>query len=330
MTQEMKITAIAPSNIAFIKYWGKQDEELKIPLNDSISMNLSNLTTTTTVHFSASYPKDGMTINGKEGGEEGKRALKHVDFIRKTFQKKIPVKIVSQNSFPAGTGLSSSASGFAALTKAVVAALGLQLSEKAVSILARIGSGSAARSIPDGFVRWFAGSGTSDRSYAVSLHPPSFWDLADTVVIVSKRKKEVGSTGGQKLARTSIFMQPRLDSIGDKINRAIGFLEKKDFTRFGELVEKEALEMHAVMLTSNPPLVYLEPETVSLMKEVYAWRKSGLEVYYTLNTGQDIHLLSMKKDVPSLISRLENLDYVQRVITNYPGKGTRITGNHLF
>src|SRR6266702_3716266 len=135
----MKATALAPSNLAFIKYWGKKDEELTLPENGSISMNLSNLTTTTTVEFSPGLQEDSIIINGQREANEGNRVIKHLDRVRRLAQIDDRAKVVTENNFPTATGLSSSASGFAALTLAAVKAAGLALTEKELSILARQG-----------------------------------------------------------------------------------------------------------------------------------------------------------------------------------------------
>src|SRR3989338_3307 len=191
----MKATAIAPSNIAFIKYWGRKDEILRLPENGSISMNLSNLTTTTTVEFDKKYKEDKIIINNQEEENSGSRAIRHLDRVRSLAKINLKAKVVTNNNFPTGTGLSSSASGFAALTVA----------------------GSACRSIPDGFVEWLDGN-TDETSYGVSLYPESYWDIADVVAVVSKNKKEVSTTEGQKLANSSPFFPVRLGKIKEKIN----------------------------------------------------------------------------------------------------------------
>src|SRR3989338_2743092 len=200
----MKATAIGPSNIAFIKYWGKKDENLILPENGSISMNLSDLTTTTTVEFLQNLKEDSVIIDGKAEKKKIERVSKQLDRVRKIAKFSYKAKVVSQNNFPSGTGLSSSASGFAALTLAASKSAGLSLSEKELCILARQGSGSACRSIPDGFVEWIAGN-TSETSYAYSLHPANYWDILDVVVIVSQHKKEISSTKGQELVASSTF-----------------------------------------------------------------------------------------------------------------------------
>ncbi len=325
----MKATAIAPTNIAFIKYWGKKDEKLRLPENGSVSMNLSNLITTTTVEFSENFPKDTVTIDGKQDLSEEKRVIQHLDRIRDLAKLKYKAKVVSQNNFPKSTGLSSSASGFAALTVAATKTAGLNLSEKELSILARQGSGSACRSIPSGFVEWLDGE-TSETSYAVSIFPPSYWEIADIVAIVADEKKEVSSTEGQKIASSSPFFKARLSRIKEKIKLIKKLIKEKNFPQFGELIESEALELHAIMLTSKPPLIYWLPGTVKIMRLVKKWRADGLPVYFTVNTGQDVHLICQKKDTEVLQNKLKKIKEVKKVIINFPAEGARISKNHLF
>lgn len=325
----MKSTAIAPSNIAFIKYWGRKNEALRLPENGSISMNLSNLLTTTTVEFSKDFKKDSLIYNGVVENVKGNRAIAHIDKIRKMANTTIPVKIVTVNNFPGGTGLSSSASGFAALTLAAVKAIGLDLSEKELSILARLGSGSSCRSIPDGFVEWIDGD-TSDTSYAKTIFPKGHWDIVDVVAVVSTDKKEVSTTEGQKEAQGSKFFAVRLSHMPRKIKECKELIKKKDFENFGVLVEEEALELHSIMLTSHPSLIYLLPETLKIMRLVKKWRRNGLQVYFTLNTGQNIHLIVQKKDEKKVISLLKKLSFVEKIIPNDPSNGARISEKHLF
>ena len=325
----MKASAVAPSNIAFIKYWGKKDEVLRLPENGSISMNLSNLLTTTTVEFSSNYSEDSITINGIQEENEGNRAIAHLDRIRSLAKISDKAKVVTINNFPTGTGLSSSASGFAALTVAGAKAAGLDLSEKELSILARQGSGSACRSIPNGFVEWLDGD-TSETSYATSLCPENYWGIADVVAVVSKNKKEVSTTEGQKLVGSSPFFKVRLENIKSKIELIKKYMQEKNFTAFGELLEAEALELHAIMLTSKPSLIYLLPGSLKIMHLVKKWRAEGLEVYFTVNTGQDIHLICQKKDVQALVQKLSEVEEVSKTIINDPAKGAHIIENHLF
>lgn len=323
----MKATAIAPSNIAFTKYWGKKDEALRIPENGSISMNLSNLITTTTVEFSNIYTNDAVSINGEE--KEDNRVIKHLDRVRKLAGINQKAKVVSKNNFPTGTGLSSSASGFAALTVAASKAVGLDLSEKELSILARLGSGSACRSIPSGFVEWLDGA-NNDTSYAMQIFKPDYWDIADVVVVVSSEKKDVPTSIGQKTAGTSPFMDIRLSRMKEKNELIKTFIKKKDFQKFGELIEAEALELHAVMLTQTPPLIYWLPGTIVVMKEVQKWRQEGIQAYFTINTGQDVHIICQKRDAEEVARRAKTLSITKDVIINTPSRGAYLTQSHLF
>lgn len=325
----MKATAIAPANIAFIKYWGRKDETLRLPTNGSLSMNLSNLLTTTTVEFSSEYEDDLVSINSEEIEAEGLRVRKHVDRIRALAKILYKAKIESHNNFSSGTGLSSSASGFAALTLATTKAAGLSLTERELSILARQGSGSACRSIPDGFVEW-RDADTSEESYGYSLYPVNHWNIVDVVAVVSTEKKGIPTSEGQTRAATSPFVLTRQAHMNKKLVYAKELLSKKDFSLFGELLEREALEMHAVMLTSWPPLIYWTSGTLRLMKLVQEWRKEGLEVYFTINTGQDIHLICEDRNKEAIQEKLHNLDFVREVIMNSPAQGARITDKHLF
>lgn len=328
----MKATATAPSNIAFIKYWGRKDEKLRLPENASISMNLSNLSTITTVEFNKNFKKDSIEINGLKGENEGGRIIKHLDRIRKIGQNpsaSLRARVVTENNFPTGTGLSSSASGFAALTVAASVAAGLKLSEKELSILARQGSGSACRSIPDGFVEWLDGN-TNETSYGVSLYPHNYWDIVDVVGVVSKNKKEVSTAEGHRLAVSSPFFPIRLERINEKIKLIKKYMEEKNFRLFGELLEQEALELHAIMLTSSPSLIYWLPGTLRVMHAVKRWRQEGLQVYFTVNTGQDIHLICQKKDVDRVVEKTKEVPDVQKTIINYPSIGAHLIKDHLF
>ncbi len=318
----MKIKAQAPSNIAFVKYWGRKDEVLRLPENGSISMNLSNLITTTEVEF-GDFEKDSIEINGIEESLENNRGVKHLDRIRALAKIDQKARVVTSNNFPTGTGLSSSASGFAALTIAGVSAAGLKLSKKDLSILARQGSGSACRSIPDGFVEWKDGD-TSEESYAESIFPPDYFQIADVIAVVSTEKKFLATSEGQKSARSGIFFEKRLEGIPEKINNVKRLIEEKNFSDFGDVVEREALEFHSILFTSNPPLFYWTPGTVAVMKYVQSLRREGLECYFTINTGQDVHVICRSEDAEKVAEKLKELPEVIKTITNFPAPGAHL------
>lgn len=340
----MKITAVAPSNVAFIKYWGRKDEALRLPTNGSISMNLSDLQTTTTVKFDPSFNEDSVIISSSSAFEgriekpfdyaqgavkNDAKVIAHLDRIRNLAGIKEKAKVVSENNFPRSTGLSSSASGFAALTLAATKAAGLELSEKELSILARIGSGSACRSIPDGFVEWFDGD-SSETSYAQSIFQADYWDIVDIVCILSTKEKKVSTSVGQQSAATSPHFVNRLKKMPGRIKRMKEIIRDRDFVAFGEMIEEEALEMHRIMETSVPPLFYMTDETKKLVEYVQKWRGEGLPVYFTVNTGENIHLVCEGVNKQKLKDLVSQLDLVKQHILNSPSEGAHISKEHLF
>jgi len=317
-------TAKAPANIAFIKYWGKKDEKLRLPMNNSISMNLSEVYTTTSVEFSKNLKSDTLKIDGKfPEDKEKERVVKHLNLIRSLAKTDLKARVESRNNFPKGTGLASSASGFAALTLAASGAAGLNLSEKELSIIARLGSGSACRSLPDGFAEWKAGD-SSETSYAYSLYPPNYWDICDVIAIVGEASKKVSSTEGHVLAESSPFFRARISGMPKKVNEIKKALQEKDFTRFGEILEEEAVNMHAVMMTSKPALYYWLPETLITIISIIKWRDEGLESYFTIDAGPNVHVICQAKYAPRIKRRLVKLNGVKRVVINKPSTGARL------
>ncbi len=326
----MKATAQAPANIAFIKYWGKKDSKLRLPYNSSISMNLSEAYTTTTVEFSPKYNKDEIYFDSQRmESAEAERVLRQLDRLRNIARSKLFVKVATTNSFPKSAGIASSASGFAALTLAAARALGLKLSEKELSILTRIGSGSAARSIPDGFVQWQDGI-DNDSSYAYSLYNPNYWDLLDIIIIVNQSKKKVSSTQGHENAQSSPFFQARLKNLPKRIKMLKDSLKNKDFAKFGKLVEEEAIELHTIMMTQKPPLFYWIGVTMDIIHSVLKWREEGIPVYFTIDAGPNVHLICEGKDKQGVLEKIKQIKEVDEIIINKPNQGVRLISSHLF
>jgi diphosphomevalonate decarboxylase len=293
-------------------------------MNNSISMNLSEVYTTTSVEFSKNLKSDTLKIDGKfPEDKEKERVVKHLNLIRSLAKTDLKARVESRNNFPKGTGLASSASGFAALTLAASGAAGLNLSEKELSIIARLGSGSACRSLPDGFAEWKAGD-SSETSYAYSLYPPNYWDICDVIAIVGEASKKVSSTEGHVLAESSPFFRARISGMPKKVNEIKKALKEKDFTRFGEILEEEAVNMHAVMMTSKPALYYWLPETLITIISIIKWRDEGLESYFTIDAGPNVHVICQAKYAPRIKRRLVKLNGVKRVVINKPSTGARL------
>src|SRR3989338_3259985 len=199
----MKGTCLATPNIAVIKYWGKRDNALNLPMNGSFSVTMDeSLRTVTTVAFDASLAKDMLTLNGKMAMEgEVARASKVLDAIRKEAGMKAKARVSSTNNFPTAAGIASSASGFAALACAGADAAGLDATSRELSIFARLGSGSACRSVLGGFVEWkMGGKKDGSDSYAVQVAPAPHWpELRNVIAIVDAGRKKVGSAHGMEI-----------------------------------------------------------------------------------------------------------------------------------
>jgi len=321
--QTRRATALANSNIAFVKYWGNRDEKLRLPANPSLSMNLAGLETATTVEFRPGLAEDEVVIGGEaQAGAAKARVSAHLDHIRARAGLTIRARVTSRNNFPAGAGIASSASAFAALTVAGAAAAGLTLSERELSALARLGSGSAARSIPAGFVEWQLGD-APEASFAFSVAPPDYWALSDVVAVISKAHKAVGSTGGHALAGTSPLQAARVASAPERLRVCREALLARDFAALAEVVEADSNLMHAVMMTSTPPLYYWEPMTLGIMKAVREWRAEGVPVCFTIDAGPNVHCLCPAEAAPEVERRLRTLG-VTEILSAGTGGGARL------
>jgi diphosphomevalonate decarboxylase len=317
-------TGVACANIAFIKYWGNRDNHLRLPVNGSISMNLDGLFTRTTVTFSASLPTDSLLINSKPVSGKGlERVSSILDLVRGMANINERAEVSSENNFPAGAGIASSAAAFAALAVAGSKAAGLNLSEPELSVLARRGSGSASRSIPAGFVEWQMGQGESD-SYAFSIAPVDHWNLVDCVAIVSTAHKKTGSTEGHAIAGTSPLQNARVEDAARRLDLCRNAILKKDFETFANIIEHDSDMMHSVMMTSNPPLMYWQAATVEIFHQVREWRAGGLPVGYTVDAGANVHVLCLGEYAKDVEKRLRELPGVSDVLTAGVGGGTKI------
>ena len=319
-----RITAIAHPNIAFIKYWGNRDDTLRLPANGSLSMNLDGLSTTTSVEFNLHLVKDSLAINGIEiVGSALSRVQTFLDLVRERGKSSLYAEVISQNNFPTGAGIASSASAFAALALAASRAIGLNLDEADLSRLARRGSGSACRSIPAGFVEWYAAD-TDDDSYAKSIAPADHWDLVDCIALISDQHKAIGSTTGHQIAGTSPLQSARVMDAPRRLDICRRAILEKDFHTFAEIVELDSNLMHSVMMTSSPPLFYWQPHSLELMTLVTTWRQEGLPVCYTLDAGANVHILCLSNTVDELQSQLKTLSFIQKIIITPPSLGARL------
>lgn len=338
MVSNQQSTAVAYANLAFIKYWGKADATLNLPLNNSISMNLSAAKTTTTVTFDATLKQDIVTIDGQPSQSNfSQRVSQQLDRVRLLAkQPQLYALVDTHNAFPMGAGFASSASGMAALSLAATSALTLQLTKVELSALARRGSGSACRSIPAGFVEWLAGDNDTN-SHAIQLAPPNHWDIADVAVVVSQAEKKVSSTLGHKLVEQSHFLQTRLAHLPNRLDRLRQALLDQDFETFGQETEAEAITLHALAMTSphqtgtawQSGIYYWTPDTLELLLAVQSWRADGLPVYFTLDAGPTVHLLCPADKVTAITEAVTMIARQQPnrhwdMLVSYPAIGAHL------
>jgi diphosphomevalonate decarboxylase len=324
-------TAIAHSNIALIKYWGKSNDKLNIPAVDSISITLKELSTKTSVRFSENLKQDTLILNNCPADEKQRiRVNRFLNLIREKNKLNLPVEINSENNFPTGAGLASSASGFAALAFAASKAAGLNLNPFELSELARKGSGSAARSIFGGFVHMHRGNeknGTD--AVAEQLFDESYWDLRLLVLITSTEEKEIGSTKGMNLTlKTSPYYKNWIQSSTDDVSDIKDAILKKDFEKLGELSEFSCLKMHALAMSSKPGIIYWNENTVKIINTVRALRKSGLGIFFTIDAGPQVKVLCLPSDVENVIHEFENMGGIKQIIHTEIGPSAYILGEN--
>lgn len=320
-------TAQAHPNIAFIKYWGNRDNILRLPVNGSISMNLDGLSTRTTVSFQPSLPFDQLIINGHEVMGAGLDRISYIlDIIRGMANIPERAEVMSENNFPSGAGIASSASAFAALALAGSTAAGLSLSEKELSRLARRGSGSAARSIPGGFVEWQVGEEEAD-SFAFSIAEPDHWKLVDCIALVSASHKKTGSTEGHSIAPTSPLQAARVADAPRRLEICRNAILNRDFDSFAAIVELDSDMMHSVMMTSTPALHYWRPASLEVMNQVRAWRVEGIPACYTVDAGPNIHVICPETEAHIVEKRLREIPGVENVLIARAGGPAIIVKN---
>jgi diphosphomevalonate decarboxylase len=287
-------TGSAPVNIALAKYWGKRDGDLHLPVTDSFSVAL-DLQTTTIVRQASGC--DEVMLNSAFVPADSPffiRLTKFLDLFRPSPSFAFSIK--TENSVPTAAGLASSASGFAALVLALNSFFGWDLDRQKLSCLARLGSGSACRSLYSGFVQWNKGTDPDGRdSFAVPFH--DWWpDLRLAILMLSSKEKPVSSREAMRISvETSPVYALWPQQVLNDTNDIVAGIKKHDFSLFGTAAERNALMMHSTMLTASPPICYWLEETVRSMHTVWNARKSGIEVYFTMDAGPNIKLLFLKE-----------------------------------
>lgn len=319
-----KVSASSPSNIALVKYWGKMENQ--IPANPSISYSLTQCKTNTTLKFSPKKTRDlrfqvQTIFEGKENNNFNKKVQvffsKIIQFCPYLYH--FEFEIHTKNTFPHSSGIASSASGMSALALCLVnleKIMGAEYSKneqlKRASFLARLGSGSASRSIYEGLVLWGEHPKIDYSSNLIAqplrseIHPV-FKKFNDTILIVHKGQKTVSSTQGHDLMHRHTYAQKRFKQAFENIMQLQTILKSGDLKAFGELIESEALTLHAMMMTSIPYFILMQPNTLKIIHKVWDFRNSeNIDLYFTLDAGANVHLLYPEKDTSVIYDFIQN------------------------
>lgn len=340
-SDDLWTVARVPSNIAFLKYWGKNDEASQWPANDSLSMTLDKALTATKARIASkgaklgTAPSDSLTIGGLPLDPQVDRHHKgfvHLGRLRHLTGFSEPLQIETFNTFPSDCGIASSASGLGALTLAALGAWTGAVSledleskgfcRNRLASLARLGSGSACRSLWGGFVAWEASAHqNTQRVYPVAIDKR--FQLADLIVVLSKAHKSVSSTGGHRSAWSSPLFAPRLAIHSQRYRHMHLALERQDLDQIGTIIEQEALEMHSVMMTAQPPALYWTDETSRLIAWIRAERLAGrLPAWFTIDAGPNVHVICALQDRAFVESKL--LDRYRNLTNNLVNKSDSV------
>lgn len=345
MKQLGQISWKSPSNIAFIKYWGKFGNQY--PQNPSLSMTLDKCHTITSIEV---YEKERKSDDIDFGFLfHGKNVPKFTERIRKYFlsiRSQIPsltrfaLKINSENSFPHSAGIASSASALSALALCLVSLeqkLGNGIKEDFVqkaAIIARLGSGSATRSVYGGFTTWGAinnlPEASNDYSMPLSFNvAPIFKQLQDTILIIDSSEKKVSSSAGHSLMNGHPYAEQRFINARSNLNTLIGVLKEGDFLEFERILELEALSLHALMMTAYPWYTLLAPNTLLVLEKIKHFRETtGTQITFTLDAGPNVHVIYPTEEKESVVqfidSELAGLCIDRKYITDQIGNGPEL------
>ncbi|MBN2612472.1 MAG: hypothetical protein JXB00_13015 [Bacteroidales bacterium] len=306
---------ICPSNIALVKYWGKKDNQ--VPYNPSVSITLKNAFTSLKLEYSKTsgiHPAPPeFYFEGKRNKPYESRVGGYLETVKPFFPflNQLRIKIHSENSFPAATGIASSASSFGALALSITGIeysfLGKSLDDRfyrKASFMARLGSGSACRSVYGGVVLWGYSEevpGSSDE-YAVSINDKAngiFKNYCDSILIITKEKKQVSSSDGHRLMNSNPYAVNRFAEARNNITNLLHAISSGDQSGFISIAEGEAMALHAMMMTGKPYYLLMKPQTVSAIEKIRQYRETtGHPVCFTLDAGANVHML-----YPAHISR---------------------------
>lgn len=301
--------AFAPSNIALVKYWGKRDTKFNLPITSSLSISLGNKGANTVVRYH-NEAHDQICLNGNPlslSATFSQRLIDFLDLFRPN--KDTYFHIDTDCNIPISAGLASSACGFASLVRALNNFYEWDLTNEELSTLARLGSGSACRSLWSGFVEWQEGKNELD-SHGEPINE-TWPELRLGLLILDAQPKSISSRQAmQRTVETSPLYQQWPNKVKTDLMTVKNAIKNKDFNLFGKTAENNALTMHATMMAAWPPIFYATPETINAMRKIWKLRKEGLEIYFTQDAGPNLKLLFLAKDSDAVATAFSEIDII--------------------
>lgn len=321
-----KATAIAHAIQGLVKYHGLKDNKRRIPYHDSISVCVEELTTKATIEFSGEHKQDTIEINGSPAtSTEAARVLAVVSPLRTLAKTKEHFKLASKNNLPQGKGLGFSASAFASIAQASSSALTLTMQPERLSEIARLGAGSASRSLVGGFSIWYANKYSS--SYAEQLPTSKSLKLAMAIVPIPS---QVRTDTAHEESVTSPFFSARLKEVGNALRRMQSAIKSGDVDEIGRLAEAESLSLHAVTMTGKSGLVLMAQETIGVIQGIVTLRQSEhIPVWYSLDTGPSVYINTKPEWIDAVCAEIR--EYTKfPVLKSNVGGPARTIEDHLF
>ncbi len=300
----MKRIAVAGPSLALVKYWGKKDEGINLPLCTSVAITLDSLQSRVSIEDSQK-DHDSCTLNGQDASLDSLRGILATLREQASPEKKQQfVHIEAENNFPTGAGLASSASGLAACALALVDFFGLSFTTRQLSSLARLGSGSACRSIFSGFTLWREG-----KEYAEQLAPPTHWEeLRMIVCVVSDKKKEISSRlAMQSCKEFSPFFSQWIRYNNTLVADAVSAIHSRDLEKLGHCMQASYSAMHATMIANKYPIRYWLPQSLVLIKHAEYLRSKNIPVWETMDAGPQVKYLTKEQHVDAVLSSIQDV-----------------------
>lgn len=325
MTVMQLVAYRAHTNIALIKYWGKRNRQLFLPMTSSLSLTLDAFYTDTRVSIEPNLTRDCFILNDQvQADDETQKISRFINLFRQQSAIQDPLLIESTNHVPTAAGLASSASAFSALGLCLNDLLGLNLDTKTLSTYVRQGSGSATRSLFGGFVLWHAGQGRDSASSYSQQIDPADWDIHMLVIAINKGSKAISSRQGMEhTVQTSPFYQLWPQEVDQDLQKMLGAIKARDFDQIGQIAEHNAMKMHATMLAAQPSFTYFQPDTVRAIQLVQDLRREGVPCYLTMDAGPNVKVLCQSPSIPILQQRLSQYFRPDQLILAHPGPGPK-------